>query len=713
MAAGPPADRAQDGDVSAPQEHRNEIGGSVFGPALQARTIYGGVHLYQSRLAGPVPSQLPPPVQLSGRAQDLASLDEARPHRVVVISGPPGIGKTALAVHWGHLRRDGFPDGQLFADLRGHAADGPAGPGEILGRFLRALGLPPDGIPADLAELTALYRSVTSDRRVFVMIDDALSAAQASPLLPGSAGSVALVTSRWRLAGLVARGARSVQLGRLDMPSALALLGDALGTRRVSGEPEAARELAQLCAFFPLTLRIAAARLAVRPRWAISEMVSALRQERRRLSLLAVEDDMAIQAALDLSYQSLPASAARLYRLIGLFPGASLGGRLAAAAAALPLDETKDLLGVLADANLLDDTAGGSYTFHDLIKLHAREMAEREDPRQARDHAVRRMLDWYLATVTAAGRVITPYRRDQPHDVTYWPAEPVPFADASQALDWLEGELPNVHAVVSFARDHGFPRLAWQTVDAMWPLFLRRGRYRERLAFDRLGLTAAQAAGDATGQAKMLDRLGLALTSLGELDEATERFLQASAIWRDSGDDFRRAGSLQRLGLVAHAKGHLEEALTMFAQALGIYRRLDERRAAALTLADMGAALTDAHRGAEAMRNLAEAFDLLAEVPDPYNHARTLARLGRAQAVAGERAAAAQTLDQALRAMSQAGSPRGEADVLRLLGDLAEGDGRTADARQRYEAALAILDRVGSPGADMLRERLARLDAAR
>lgn len=705
----PSADQGYD-MLRAPSEFRNEIEGSVFGPVIQARDVHGGLHLHHSRQTMPTPSQLPPLVHLCGRSADLAALDSARAGKTVVISGPPGIGKTALAVCWGHVRRESFPDGQLFADLRGHAADGPASPGEILGGFLRALGILPQNVPAELAELTALFRSMTSGRRVVVILDDAISAAQIRPLLPASAGSAALVTSRWRLAGLVAGGARNIQLDRLDSAAAMDLLSDALGSDRVAAEPAAARELASLCAYFPLALCVSAARLVVRPRWQISELVEALRQEHRFLSAFAVEDEMVVRAALDLSYRALPVDAARQYRLVGLFPGTTFDGRLAAAAADVPTDAARQTLSVLINANLLDDAPGGRYRFHDLIRLHALAMAQEQEPGAARDAAVRRMLDWYLATTTDAGQLVTPYRRDQPRDVTYHQADPMRFASAADALDWLERELPNLTAVIRFAADHGYPVIAWQIVDALWPLFMRRGHYHERLQLDRIGLAAARDCGDTTAEAKMLGRLGLALTRQGRLDEAAQRVAQALAIWRRAGNDHRIAGSLRRLGLVEQARGRPEEALAIFAQALAVYQRLGETRKIALTMTDIGATLTDADRPGEAIEHLLRARELLAGIPDPYSRARALAGLGRAQGRTGDFLAAAAALEQALQAMRHLRSLPGEADILQLLGDLADVGGQRAAARRRYVAALAILDEINSPDAPRLRDRLARLD---
>jgi hypothetical protein len=360
MSGGPGEDGDPGGMRDADPFTGNDVSGVVIGPSLQARDVHGDVHFYQPRDRMPRPSQLPPVSRLTGRTSELELLNAAREDRVVVVSGPPGIGKTALALHWGHSVRAEFPDGILYADLHGHAPDGPAAPSEVLGRFLRALGIASQQIPSELAEQTALYRSATADRHMLVVLDDALSAAQVSPLLPSSPASVTVITSRWRLASLRRYGARVIQLGRLTPEAGLELLTQTLGDDRVQLELEAGRELVNLCARLPLAVCVAGARLAARPRWPIREMVDALAHERLRLAALTMEGDTAVRAALDLSYQALPASEARMYRLMGLYPGTVFDSAIAAATAAVPGPEARRLLGVLADANLLDDAAGVS-----------------------------------------------------------------------------------------------------------------------------------------------------------------------------------------------------------------------------------------------------------------------------------------------------------------------------------------------------------------
>ena len=713
VSAGPGGPREQQEAAQAdPAGTRNEVGGLIFGTSVQARDIRGGLHVHQPALRLPPPNQLPPPVRLTGRAADAAAMDTAAgQHRVILLTGPPGVGKTALAVGWGHTVRGEFPDGALFADLHGYAPDGPASASEMLERFLRALAVDPRQIPADLAELTGIYRSIMIDKRMLVVLDDALTAAQVAPLLPPSPESLAVVTSRLWLGGLAARGARVIQLARLDARAALELLARTLGDERVRAQPHAARELVELCAGVPLALCVAGARLAARPRWPVSEMVDAMAHERERLAALTMEDDLPVHSALQISYRALPSSAARMYRLMGLFPGTQFDSAVAAATAAVPRARAKQSLGRLADANLLDHAAGGFYRFHDLTRLHARETAEREESESDRAEAIRRMLDWFLAGTAGAARIVMPYRTDAAPGLRYPPAEPVRFAGSNGALDWLDQELPNVIASARLAVSERLWLIPWQLADAMWPLFVYRGRYAERLELDRLGLAAVREGRDALGEAKMLYKIGRSVMDVGQLDQAQDYFEQALGAWRGLGQRDRAAGSLRRLGFVAMARHRPDDAIGWFSQALGEYRELADPRHIALTLTDLGEAFIEADRAGEALDALAEAGSLLADAPDPYNQARVLTRLGRASERAGQLEVAAGYLERALRGMREIGSVRGEAEVLLALGDLAVHAGNTDDARSRYTETQRLLSTLGSLDEARVRARLERLDS--
>jgi tetratricopeptide (TPR) repeat protein len=423
-----------------------------------------------------------------------------------------------------------------------------------------------------------------------------------------------------------------------------------------------------------------------------------------------MEGDMAVYSALDVSYSALPPTIMRIYRLMGLFPGTYFESGVAAAAAAVPRADARRMLEALTDANLLDETADGQYRFHDLTRLHAREMADRREPAAARDEAIRRMLDWFLAATSSACRLILPYRTDVVPDIRFAPAEPLRFPSPYGALEWLDRELPNVMAAARLARAQRLWSVPWQLADAMWPLFLYRGRYTERLELDRLGLDAAGESGDAMGEAKMLYRIGGSVMSTGQLDQAETYFVQALAVWRRLGHRDRVAGSLRRLGIVARRRGRPDDAIEWFARALDGYRELADARHIALTLIDLADALIETGRTADAIACLEEAGTLLADSPDPNNQARVLTGLGRAHERSGRLEIAADYLVQALRAMQDLGSVRGEAEILRSLGDLAVHAGDASQARNRYTQAQRLLVRLGSPEEAQIRERLERLD---
>ncbi|MET9867659.1 NB-ARC domain-containing protein, partial [Streptomyces sp. NPDC006386] len=388
---------------------------------------------------------------------------EERP-ALAAVSGLGGIGKTTLALRWLHALRPQFPDGQLYADL---GAQDPAGgvlPDEVLGRFLRALGVSAQDVPVTLAERTALYRSLTAERRLVVLLDDAATAAQVRPLLPAGR-SVTAVTSRGRMPGLTVDGCYPVHLEPLGPDAAMELLADTLPDDRVAAQPDAARLLVELCAGLPLAVRVAGARLAARPERRITTMVRALTEERDRLEVLAIDGDHDVRATLDLSYRTLPPRAARLYRLLGLHPGPEFGSAVAAAVLtpegeATEPDATEheatELLEKLHDASLLLDRGEERHRFHDLVRLHAAGKAVEDESPQERERAVRRIADHYLASATRAEEIIDPQHRTMARD---YGAGPVVVADvgddAEAALDWLERELRNLMAVIRQARPAG------------------------------------------------------------------------------------------------------------------------------------------------------------------------------------------------------------------------------------------------------------------
>ncbi|MCZ0981136.1 BTAD domain-containing putative transcriptional regulator [Streptomyces diastatochromogenes] len=332
----------------------------------------------------PAPEGLPrAPRGFTGRGAELAALDRAvraGDGPVCLVTGPAGVGKTAFAVHWAYERRADFPDGRLFADLRGFSDTAEPETAAVLREFLLALGVAPQKVPETVDARGALFRSLTGGRRLLVVLDNARSSEQVRPLLPGGDHCATLITSRDRLGGLIASdAARPVPLGLLQPAASAALLTTVLGEERVAAEPAAAARLARLCDGLPLALRVTAARLAERPQWTLDAMVGELADEQGRLALLDVED-RGVSAALRLTVQQLPESAARMFRAVGLHTGSDLDRFAAGALAGTTPGQASADLDRLAAAHLLTEAVPGRWTPHDLVRLYARHLAPQADP---------------------------------------------------------------------------------------------------------------------------------------------------------------------------------------------------------------------------------------------------------------------------------------------------------------------------------------------
>ena len=393
-------------------------------------------------LAAPVPEQLPADIgDFTGRLRQLRTLrsllSSARlgaPLPLAVVTGVGGIGKTALAVHTAHRVRALFPDGQLYADLRGFSGQRPRTAAAVLARFLRDLGVPDAGIPVEEEELAVRYRTLMSGRRMLVVLDDAGDVRQVRPLLPGTGGCAVVITSRNRLAGLLA--GQAVELDALAPREANQLFSDIVGVRRTGAEPTATAQVLHACAGLPLAVQIAARRLADRPGWSVQSLATRLADERTRLSELGTAD-AAVRATFRASYEALPGpDASRAFRLLGVAPIPDIG--LAAAARLLDTAEAdaETALEVLVDAHLLTSPAPGRYHLHDLLRVYAAECAHVQESEEERTKAGQRLLDWYLLTASVG---------------------PAPAGDNSPAHQWFEAEHETLVAAFRWAADIGMP----------------------------------------------------------------------------------------------------------------------------------------------------------------------------------------------------------------------------------------------------------------
>jgi DNA-binding SARP family transcriptional activator len=383
--------------------------------------------------------------------------------KIVALVGMGGMGKTALAVHAAHLGRQHFPDGQLYAHLRGSSAS-PVEPTEVLARFLRDLGIGPESVPEGADERAAVYRGQLSDRRMLVMLDDARDIAQVRQLLPGGPGCAALITSRGSMFGL--ESSRTVELGPMNEPETRKLFTRIVGPRRASLEPEPVARLLGFCAGLPLAVRVAACRLASRPAWSVGTLLNRLVGQHDCLGELHV-GDLSVREAFAVSYGNLPGpdarsslNPARTFRMLALAAGSDISVPAAAALLAQPAEVTEQELELLVDLHLLESPCVSRYRFHDLLRIYARGCAfDEEDPGALRD-AIRALHTWYLGTAQAAVQVISSSGPQAGVGGRPTGGEPPTFADRNQALAWAQAEQANLAACLQQAARLGSPGTA-------------------------------------------------------------------------------------------------------------------------------------------------------------------------------------------------------------------------------------------------------------
>ena len=577
---------------------RNELSGES-GNTVQAGTVYGGVHFGGEEQPFPVLRQLPRDVSaFVDRRSCIARLDALLPDvslpssardvvPVSAIAGPPGVGKTALALHWAHSVRDRYPDGDLYANLQGFGSGLKLDADHVLDGFLRALRVSPERIPADREGRSAMFRSMLDGKRVLILIDDAATVSQVRPLLPASPTCLVIVTSRNSLSGLVARdGAVRMVLDALPPDESIALLREIVGSGRVDAEPIAAAQLAERCAYLPLALRIIAERINARPFADLAGLVGQIADEKARLDALGLEDDELsdVRAVFSSSYQALPPAAARLFRLLGLHPGAEMSTPAVAAVADLDTSEVRHLLSVLTNANLLQATAADRFRLHDLLRVYAAECAERDEPLEARAAALHRVLSWYLVTVEAGHRVILPSFHRVPLDTADSDVQSLSFGSVDRAMNWFEKERINLLEALRSALQTKNYGVAWRLPAVMYGFFELRQYWTEWREIHRLGLRAAQAAEDRFGEACNYLGLGDANWLLGDLQEALDCYGRAAALGRAERDGWIEGFSRRQIGTVLYQQGRVDEAVAAVRESIEVFRAYGERRGEGMAL---------------------------------------------------------------------------------------------------------------------------------
>ena len=679
----------------------------------------------------------------TGRDPELARLlgmlagmaADGGPPGICVIDGMAGIGKTTFVVHAAHRLAGSFPDGQFFLPLHAHTpGQRPVGPADALASLLLTAGLAEQHIPPGLEARAGRWRDYVAGKKILLLLDDAAGHEQVRPLLPGTAGSLVLITSRRRLIAL--EDAAVISLGTLSPDEAAVLLARLAGRADLRSGRGPAGEITQLCGYLPLAIGMLARQLRHHPARTGAELAADLASARDRLTVMRAEN-LSVAAAFDLSYADLTAVQQRLFRRLGLAPGPDLDAYAAAALDNTSLESARGLLDDLYDHHLITEPGPGRYLLHDLLREYARALAAGDDAADSRA-AVARLVNYYAHVAAAAGQHIATWttagRRPPPG---LPPASAPPMAGSQQAAAWLESERPNLDAVVNYAALEAMPWHAITIATAMGGFLRARGHWDQAARQYRTALSAARQAGDRPGQAGTLDELGLLQQLTGDypaatasLAEAIELFgdlgdlpgqayarnhlglvqadtadypaaaashRQALALARDAGDQLAEAVSLTDLGMVQLLTGDYPAATASLQQALPLFRRVGSQfdEADALSVLGWVRRLTGDYAAAAADQG--QALDLFRHLGDRLGQARALDELGLVQLLTGDYPAAAAHVAEAIELFRDLGSPHDLARALNSLGELSFQTSAPQEARSHHSEALAIARELGAP----------------
>jgi len=643
-----------------------------------------------------VPRQLPAaPRSFVGRTEEFAALDKillaAGGGSVVIsaIGGVGGVGKTALAVHWAQRNAHLFPDGQLFLNLRGfQPASEPMQPAAALHTLLDGMGVDPKAIPSDVDARVGLYRTLSADRRMLVVLDDAQDSGQVAPLLPSGPTCAVLVTSRRALGGLAANhGAHSLRLDILPDAEARALLLERLGHERLDAEAAATAALLRHCGGLPLALNIVAAR-AVSSTTTLAALAAELDEATDRLDALdAGEINANLRAVFATSYDALDADAAALFGLLGLVPGPDIGALGAAALIAEPVARARKLLRELEDAHLVSQPDPGRYRVHDLLRLYAAEHVDEDIGRAA----LARLVECYAQAALVASEHLRPHGQSGALDSAKpdW-FDPPSFEDLPTALAWFDTEQQCLLATLRLADARGWSEPAWRLAWAQECFYYWRGRLHEHLTVWSIGLTAATRLANPALLALAHRGLGVAYSRGDHPDEGLEHLSEAIRLAEEVDDARLQARTYRSMAWTWARLGDLDHALDNATQAVRLYERLDDPAALAAAMNAEGWYAALLGRYEQARRRCTAALALARE----HNHysleGGTLDSLGYVAHHTGDQAQAVAYYRQSLKVYQALGTTYGEANTLSRLGDAHAGLGEHEQAREVWQRAVEL-----------------------
>ncbi|HEY3688044.1 MAG TPA: tetratricopeptide repeat protein [Streptosporangiaceae bacterium] len=694
---------------------RAEFHGSTY---VSGDAVAGDKIVQQPPREWIAPAQLPHDIaKFTGRTDQLAELDaradsvavSGRPE-TVVLHGMPGVGKSAMAIHWACRNADRFPGGQLFVDLRGYSEDKSMTNSEALGRLLHGLNVPDEEIPADEDAKAALYRTRLARRPMLVVLDNAADPRQVEALRPGSSPTLVIVTGRTEPRDLVAWGAHAIRLDVFTPGEALALVTAVLGSRRVSAESSAAAELTARCAYLPIALRLALADLAMREQNSIADANQRL-VSGTRLTHLTSEDGHSevISAAFELSYRRLAPDERRAFRYLGLLRGPDFTADAVAALWAVSPAAAEGLLEALERANLVTPAAAGRHRLHDLLWEYASRLVTDEDDAVARQAAVHRHIVRQLTTAQDAGRYLDRHRRTIREEYTVPGDHGDPTARALRLL-WFEAERANLLTSVEQAAEEEWRQMAWELADALFDYLDLRGYHHDNVWVHRLGLTCARGSEDLHAQVFMGHHLAVSLRELGEYPAALAEAQKALEITRLTQDPYGESTLRNTIGRIRYRLADYPTALAQTEQALDVRRHLGDPHGEAEILVNIADIQIVLARYDEALARAEQALAIRRAIGDQRGEGAALDCMGRAEFLRSDYHKALEHHNRALELHQQAGDRRGEAGTRLNIARCHRAVSAYAEAIDNAEQALAIHADMGDrQGEAELRAQIANV----
>lgn len=697
------------------------------------------------------PRQLPNDIpDFTGHQELLAQLSDlteaaAWGPRTIGISGMPGVGKTTLAVHWAHLQRHRFPDGQLYLNANAYGPAPPIEAADILGRLLRALDVPPDQIPPGIERRRDRLRETLANRTVLIVLDNVRDSEQVRPLLPVSDTCLMLITSRVRLRGLrIREGVPNITVPPLPDEASRQLLARAIGSR-ADREPAAVQAMARLSGGLPLALRIIGEHIATRPVARIDDLVDELAT---RLLDCEGDDETTLRTVFAWSHAALRPEAARLFTVLGLHPGETVSVESAAALNATAPAQTEALLDNLAKAHLINHDTVRRYRLHDLLRQYAADRVTQEEPAEHRQAAGQRLLDWYLHTAVSAAAILAPHEPPVP-DLVDSEVRPQSFASAQDAMKWCEAERSNIGAVTRWAVEHGWYRHAWQIPGTVNELLDRYGPqddvrelHETALRAARLddhpigelgtlnnlaatyfaqhdhvraaatftdGLNLARQLGAVPAETICLHNLASVHLASGDAAVAVELLHQALERWRALDHPAGEASTLHRLGEAHRLMRHHPQAAAYYQQALSIREQIDSLRGQGATHRELAELYLDTDQWDLALEHGQKALSIHIQTKDDLARCDALTTIAEVQRHRGMRHQSVRAARLALALSEEIADPLRRCRALTTLTDVLLMAGHARAAQRACDEALALVPQLTAPEAEALQDRLVGL----